>query len=58
MACTTEYIDFICEVLAPLGVVRSRKMMGDYILYVNEKCVITVYDNNAFIKKLTVLHHL
>lgn len=52
MACTPEFIDFICEVLAPLGEVRSRKMMGDYVIYVNEKCVITACDNNAFIKKL------
>lgn len=52
MACNTEYIDFICKVLAPLGEVRSRKMMGDYIIYVNEKCVITACDNTAFIKKL------
>lgn len=52
MACTTEYIDFICEVLAPLGGVRSRKMMGDNVIYVNEKCIITACDNNAFIKKV------
>lgn len=52
MACSAEYIDFICEVLAPLGEVRYRKMMGDYVIYVNEKCVITACDNNAFIKKL------
>ena len=52
MAWTPEYIDFICEVLAPLGEVRSRKMMGDYVIYLNEKCVITACDNNAFIKKL------
>lgn len=52
MACSTEYIDFICEVLSPLGEVRSRKMMGDYVVYVNEKCVITACDNCAYIKKL------
>lgn len=52
MACTTEYIDFICKVLVPLGAVRYRKMMGNYVIYVNEKCVITACDNNAFIKKL------
>lgn len=49
MACAPEYIDFICEALAPLGEVRSRKMMGDHVIYVNEKCVITACDNNAFI---------
>lgn len=52
MACNSEYIDFICEVLAPLGEVRARKMMGDYIIYVNDKCVITACDNSAFIKKI------
>lgn len=52
MACTSEFIEFVCEVLAPLGDVRARKMMGDYIIYVNEKCVITACDNIAFIKKL------
>lgn len=58
MACTTEYIDFICEVLAPLGDVRYRKMMGDYVIYVNEKCVITACDNCAYIKKLKCIEPL
>lgn len=52
MACSTEFIGFVCEVLAPLGEVRPRKMMGEYIVYVNEKCVITACDNIAFVKKL------
>lgn len=58
MACTTEYIDFIIEVLAPLGEVRARKMMGDYVIYLNEKCVITACDNNAYVKKLSCIKEL
>lgn len=58
MACNPEYIDFICEVLAPLGEVRSRKMMGDYVIYLNDKCVITACDNTAFIKKLVCIASL
>lgn len=27
-------------------------MMGDYVIYVNEKCVITACDNNAYVKIL------
>ncbi len=27
-------------------------MMGDYVIYVNEKCVITACDNIAYVKKL------
>lgn len=52
MACNKEYIDFLIDTLSPLGEVKARKMMGDYIIYVNEKCVITACDNCAFIKKL------
>ena len=52
MACTNEFIEFVCDALSPLGEVRSRKMMGDYVIYVNEKCVITACDNMAYVKKL------
>lgn len=58
MACNPEFIDFICSSLTPLGEVRSRKMMGDYVIYVNEKCVITACDNNAFVKKLDCIESL
>lgn len=58
MACSVEFIEFVCETLRPLGEVRSRKMMGDYIIYVNGKCVITACDNNAYIKKLPCIADL
>ena len=51
MSCTTDFIDFVCAALSPLGEVRSRKMMGDYVIYVNGKCVITACDNIAYVKK-------
>ncbi|WP_295730315.1 transcriptional regulator [uncultured Muribaculum sp.] len=52
MACTIGFIEALCETLSPLGVVRSRKMMGDYVVYLDEKCIITACDNVAYIKKL------
>ena len=58
MACNPDYIDFICDVLAPLGEVRYRKMMGDYVIYLNEKCVITACDNCAYVKKLKCIESM
>ena len=58
MACSSEFIDFICEILSPLGEVRYRKMMGDYVIYLNEKCIITACDNCAYIKKLDCIAKL
>lgn len=52
MACSTDFIEFVCDALNPLGEVRYRKMMGEYVIYVNDKCVITACDNLAYIKKL------
>ena len=52
MACSTEFIESLCDILAPLGETRSRKMMGDYVIYVNGKCVITACDNIAYVRKL------
>lgn len=58
MACSIDFIESVCDVLAPLGEVRSRKMMGDYVIYVNEKCVITACDNMAYVKKLPCIAEL
>ncbi len=58
MACSNDYIDFVLEVLSPLGEVRSRKMMGDYVIYLNDKCIITACDNNAYVKKLPCIEQL
>ncbi|MDE6165672.1 MAG: TfoX/Sxy family protein [Muribaculaceae bacterium] len=58
MACTLDFIESLCGLLAPLGEVRSRKMMGEYVIYVNEKCVITACDNNAYVKKLPCIDAL
>ena len=58
MACTTDFIEFVCDALAPLGEVRSRKMMGEYVIYLNDKCVITACDNTAFVKKLPCIADL
>ena len=49
MACSIDFIEFVCDALAPLGEVCSRKMMGEYVIYVNGKCVITACDNTAYI---------
>ena len=55
MACTGDFIDLISNILAPLGEVDYRKMMGDYIIYLKEKCVATACDNLLNVKKLPLI---
>ena len=58
MACSQEFIEFICETLSSLGEVKSRKMMGDYIIYLNGKCVASACDNNLYVKMYPQLEEL
>jgi TfoX/Sxy family transcriptional regulator of competence genes len=51
MACTLDFIEFVCQQIAPAGEIRYRKMFGDYVIYANEKPVIVACDNLAYVKK-------
>ena len=58
MATSADYLAFVLEQLPPLWDVRSRKMFGEYMVYLNEKPVLLVCDNTVFVKKLPVLDDL
>ena len=58
MACSQEFIEFVCETLSSLGEVKSRKMMGEYIIYLNGKCVASACDNNLYGKMYPQLEEL
>lgn len=51
MASTQEYIDFVCTQLEGVGVIRAKKMFGDWCIYVDEKCVILACDNQCYVKQ-------
>lgn len=55
MATTPEYLEFVLEQLPPLRAIRSRKMFGEYMIYLNDKPILTLCDNTVFVKKLPVL---
>ena len=50
MACNKEYIDFVCEMVKDLGMITSKKMFGEYMVYVNAKPILLICDNTVFIK--------
>lgn len=58
MATSQSYINYICEQLEGIGEIRYRKMFGEYIVYVNDKPIITVCDDTAYIKKLDCIESL
>ena len=58
MASSPEFVHYICEQLDGLGAVRSRKMFGDYMVYLNEKPVMIICDDRAMVKTLPCLAEL
>lgn len=50
MASTKEYLDYILEQLSVLDEISYRAMMGEYVLYYNEKVIGGIYDNRFLVK--------
>mgnify|MGYP002516122642 CR=1 FL=1 len=50
MATSKEFHDYIIENLQRAGIVSSRKMMGEYIVYYQDKLVGMICDNCFFLK--------
>ena len=55
MACTTDYIDFVCSQVEGVGVIRTKKMFGDWMIYIDEKPVILACDDICYVKMLPVI---
>lgn len=58
MASSPDFTNYICEQLEGIGAIRSRKMFGEYMIYVNDKPVVMVCDDTVFIKMLPCLEEL
>jgi TfoX/Sxy family transcriptional regulator of competence genes len=58
MATSEDFINYICEQIKGVGEIRYRKMFGEYLIYVNDKPVITVCNNTAFVKKVEDISEL
>ncbi|HAX83710.1 MAG TPA: hypothetical protein DCY15_04310 [Ruminococcaceae bacterium] len=58
MATSVEYIEFVREKLDRFGSVRTRKMFGEYMVYFNDRPILTVCDNTVFVKKFPELSEI
>lgn len=58
MATDPGLIEHLCDQLEGLGVVRTRKMFGEYMIYCNDKPVLIVCDDRPMVKILPILEPL
>ncbi len=52
MATTVDYVEFVCDQLKGNYSVRSKKMFGEYMIYINGKPILLLCDNTVFVKIL------
>lgn len=58
MATNINFINYTCEQLNGMGKLTYKKIFGEYMLYINDKPIIIVCDNTAYIKKLECIKEL
>ena len=58
MASHQDFVDYVAEQLREAGTIRSRKMFGEYMVYLNDRPVLLVCDNTVFVKRLPELADL
>lgn len=58
MATNLEFVLDVCERLRNTGDLRYRKMFGEYLVYVDDKPMVLLCDNTAFVKILPALDDL
>ncbi|MBQ3082110.1 MAG: transcriptional regulator [Clostridia bacterium] len=52
MATSLDFVLFVCEQINRPSEVRYRKMFGEYVVYINDKPLVLLCDNTAFVKKI------
>jgi len=58
MATSADYVEYVAAQVESCGIIRYRKMFGEYMVYLNDKPVLLVCDNSVFVKILPCLDHL
>jgi TfoX/Sxy family transcriptional regulator of competence genes len=52
MASDLDYIQYIIDQIKISGTITYKRMFGEYLIYLNDKPVVMVCDNTAFVKML------
>ncbi len=50
MSTSQDFAEFVTEQMSGAGNISKRKMMGEYVVYCQEKVIALICDNKLFIK--------
>jgi len=52
MASDLDYVNYVIDQVKTDGKITYKKMFGEYLVYLNNKPVVLICDNTAFVKML------
>jgi len=58
MASDLDYVQYVIDQIKANGTITYKKMFGEYLIYLNNKPVVMVCDNTAFVKMLDCIKPL
>jgi len=58
MASDLDYVQYVIDQIKTNGKITYKKMFGEYLIYLNNKPVVMVCDNTAFVKMLDCIKFL
>ena len=58
MATSEDFAQYVCEQVQHCGIVRHRKMFGEYMVYINDKPLLLLCDNTVYVKQLPCVANL
>ena len=58
MATEVSFVDYVCETISDTGLITSRKMFGEYLVYNNGKPILLLCDNVVYVKMLDAVKDL
>lgn len=58
MASNIDFVNYVVDQIGGVGEISYRKMFGEYMVYVNQKPIVLICDNTAYVKKLDCVKEL
>jgi TfoX/Sxy family transcriptional regulator of competence genes len=58
MASDLDYVQYIIDQIRIYGTITYKKIFGEYLIYSNDKPVVMICDNTAFVKMLDCIKPL
>jgi TfoX/Sxy family transcriptional regulator of competence genes len=52
MASDIDFVNFVIDQIKNVGIITHKKMFGEYLIYANQKPVVLICDDTAFVKTL------